>query len=472
MARRLAHGLLTAGGALAVLPGTAAAHGFGGRFELAIPTWLFLAGGAGVVVVSFVLVSIFAGTGYGRFSYETIPLSETPLHVVTSPVLVRLTRVAIVGLVVVGLLAGVAGPADPVHNLLPNLVWVGWWVGYTFSVIFIGNTWPVINPWKTVYEWAEALSGRDLSRGWPYPFGNVPILLLFLAFAWLEVIGPVSEDPAWLTGILLGYSVYLWAGMVLFGKAVWLQQADPFTRLYHYLGKFAPLSRRHGGEVRMYGVGLVPDEESLYRPGALPFLVAVLYTVTFDGFIGTPEWRLIVRSVPTLPVPYLTSTVLMVLGYGVFVAAYVGVGWLIRVAAGETLGAVTMARRFGLSLLPIAIVYQVAHFYPFLLIQGQFLLLAIVDPFGLGWTVPGLGAVTPTQTLPFLTVSFVWQSQVVLIVAGHIVAVWVAHQIALDVFSDRWRATKSQIPMMGLMVLYTMVSLWILTRPVVPPTIP
>lgn len=468
----LLRSVLTIGIVLGVLSGTVRAHGFGSRFEIALPMWLFLAGGAGVVLVSFVIVSLFAGSDRGKYTYEATPLDATPFRVVSSPVPVAAARVGAVGLLVVGLLSGVFGPPDFNENLLPNLVWVGWWVGYTFTVIFIGNTWPVVNPWKTTYEWVARAAGREPSLGREYRFGNGPLVVGFLVFAWLEVIAPVSESPRWLAAIVTGYSVYLWAGMVVYGKDVWLREADPFTRLYRYLGKFAPLSPQNGGELRKYGVGLVPDDESLYRPGALTFLVAVLYTVTFDGFIATPEWRELALAAPRFPVPYLTSTMLLLLGLGVFVAAYLTIAWLIKLAAGERVDTLTVGRRFALSLLPIAIVYQVAHFYPFLLTQGQFLVLAMMDPFGQGWTVLGLAGFEPTTELPLLSVRLVWRSQVALIIIGHIVAVWVAHQIALDAFTDRWRATKSQLPMMGLMVIYTMVSLWMLTRPVIEPPLP
>lgn len=454
------------------VPGVVLGHGANSRYELALPRWLFLAGGAGVVVVSFVVVSVFAGSERGSFSYSAKRLAGTPLNVLSHPVLIGFARLTAVGLLVLGVLSGLFGPEGFNDNFLTNLVWVGWWVGYTFTVIFLGNTWPVLNPWKTIYEWVTAAIGHAPTLDREYTLGNVPIFMLFIGFAWLEVIAPFSESPRWLAAIVLAYSAYLWVGMTVYGKTTWLEEADPFTRLYHYLGKFAPLSLADGGEVRMYGVGLVPDEESLYRTGALAFLIAVLYSVTFDGFIATPEWRTIAESAPDLPVPYLVSTLLMLAGLVLFVVAYIAFAWLIKLAADETLDALTVARRFALSLLPIAIVYQVSHFYTFLLIQGQYLVLSLVDPLGLGWTLPGLAGHEPSSQLPFVSVSFVWQSQVVLIVLGHIVAVWVAHQIALDVYPDRWRAIKSQIPMMGLMVVYTMLSLCILTRPVLDPTLP
>lgn len=455
--------------AAGVVPGTALAHGFGSRYELSLPKWLFIAGGAGVVLVSFVVVSVFAGREEGGFAYSSRRIVETPLRPLLSTWLVRSVRAAAVVLLFVGVAAGLVGPVDFNENLLTNLVWVGWWVGYTFTVIFVGNTWPALNPWKNVYEWITSVLGRDLSLDREYAWGHVPATVLFVGFAWLEIVGPVSQDPRWMAGLVLAYSVYVWVGMVVFGPATWLRNADPFTRLYAYLGKFAPLSPVRGGEARMYGVGLVEHDDALHESGALVFLITVLYTVTFDGFLATPEWRSLALSAPRAPVDYGTTTVLMLSGLGVFVGAYLAFGWGVRAAAGSAMSGGYLARRFALSLLPIAIVYQVAHFYTFLLIQGQFLVLALADPFGLGWNLLGVGGFEPSSQVPFLSVQFVWQSQVLLILLGHVVAVWVAHHIALEVFEDRRRTIRSQLPMMGLMILYTMLSLWILTRPVVEP---
>ncbi len=62
---------------------------------------------------------------------------------------------------------------------------------------------------------------------------------------------------------------------------------------------------------------------------------------------------------------------------------------------------------------------------------------------------------------------FLWLFSVVAIVTGHVVAVWLAHITALRVCDDRKRAFVSQIPMVALMIGYTMLSLWILAHPIV-----
>lgn len=467
--------------ALAVVPGAALAHGFGSRYELSLPRWLFISGGAGVVIVSFAVVSAFAGRSQSAADYANRPIAETPLAVLTAPPVVAAARFVSVGLLVVGVAAGFLGPSGFSENLLTNLVWVGFWVGYTFSVIFVGNTWPVLNPWRTIYAWTErvldrVLAGdRGLSLDREYRLGSVPALLGFLAFAWLEVIGTISQDPRAMAGVVVGYSLYLWAGMYVYGPDPWLANADPFTRLYAYLGKFAPFApagEDRDAEIRMYGVGLVEAEPSLDDTGALAFLVALLYTVTFDGFLATPEWRDIALAVPRLPVPTVSTTIVMSFGIVLFLGVYQAFAVLMGRAADTTLAAGILSRRFALSLLPIAIVYQVSHFYTFLLVQGQFLVLSLSDPFGRGWDLLGVAGYEPVTQIPFVSVQFVWQSQVALIVVGHIIAAWVAHHIALDLFDTRTQAVRSQIPMIALMVVYTLLSLWILTRPVVDPPIP
>ena len=55
---------------------------------------------------------------------------------------------------------------------------------------------------------------------------------------------------------------------------------------------------------------------------------------------------------------------------------------------------------------------------------------------------------------------------VAVIVAGHIIAVYLSHIQAMRLYPDQRLVLKSQLPMLGLMVLYTVVSLWIVSRPI------
>ncbi len=55
-------------------------------------------------------------------------------------------------------------------------------------------------------------------------------------------------------------------------------------------------------------------------------------------------------------------------------------------AAGRP-GPLEMARSFALTLVPIAIGYHVAHYLVFLLVQGQYIIPLLSDPFGFGWNL-------------------------------------------------------------------------------------
>jgi hypothetical protein len=50
---------------------------------------------------------------------------------------------------------------------------------------------------------------------------------------------------------------------------------------------------------------------------------------------------------------------------------------------------------------------------------------------------------------------------------GHILAVYLAHRVALRTWRDQRPARRSQYPMMVLMLGYTMSSLWLLAQPIV-----
>lgn len=62
---------------------------------------------------------------------------------------------------------------------------------------------------------------------------------------------------------------------------------------------------------------------------------------------------------------------------------------------------------------------------------------------------------------------FAWYTAVIAIVTGHVISVLLAHRTAQHLFRERRRMLASQLPMLALMVGYTMVSLWIIAQPAV-----
>ena len=60
-----------------------------------------------------------------------------------------------------------------------------------------------------------------------------------------------------------------------------------------------------------------------------------------------------------------------------------------------------------------------------------------------------------------------WGSQVALIVVGHVVAVVAAHYVAVERYGSGTAAHRGHLPLVVLMVGYTVLSLWIISQPVV-----
>jgi hypothetical protein len=118
---------------------------------------------------------------------------------------------------------------------------------------------------------------------------------------------------------------------------------------------------------------------------------------------------------------------------------------------------------FAYTLLPIVLAYHVSHYFTLLLDQGPKILSLASDPFGYGWNLFGTAQRFRAAYLPDLT--WVWHVQVLLILAGHVSSVLLAHQVALRVFATRRAAVLSQLPMLLLMVGFTVFGLWILAQP-------
>ena len=139
--------------------------------------------------------------------------------------------------------------------------------------------------------------------------------------------------------------------------------------------------------------------------------------------------------------------------------------------AGELAGAPTqwsalsIGRVFIFTLVPIAIAYHLAHFLSLFMIFGQAIIPLASDPFGYGWNL--FGTRLYVVDISVINAKTVWYTSVIAIVLGHIIAVWLSHVMALRTLGDTRAASRSQIPMLLLMVAYTTLSLWILAQPVV-----
>lgn len=130
-------------------------------------------------------------------------------------------------------------------------IWIIWWVGFSFFVAFVGNVWPLVSPWKIIFEWADAVprrlgagKGLELLRPYPDSLGVWPAVAVYAAFVWVELVFLGGTVPSNLALLALFYSGVTWAGMILFGKEVWLRRGEAFSVFFGLLGRFAPTEVR------------------------------------------------------------------------------------------------------------------------------------------------------------------------------------------------------------------------------------
>ncbi|WP_238392261.1 hypothetical protein [Halorussus amylolyticus] len=428
--------------------GTALAHGGSLRAasgSLSIPTWLFLLTGGGVVGASFLLASFVTDRAFIRAAHDWRRVASVSLDR-----LVGATRIASV-IALVGVVAiGFGGPTDPLRNAAVLVVWVGWWAGYVATVYLLGNSWPAVNPWRAIAEWLPSLD-----REYPERFGVWPSVVGLLALVWLEVVSPLADEPGLLASVVAGYSVATLAGAFVYGPDAWFTRVDPVSRVFRYYGRVAPVHRTDSGfELRPPGAALTEPRLADGRD-EVAFVVALLWVTTYDGFVGTPLWREFALGVVGLGVPsVVVYPAAMLVGFGLFLGAYRLAARYSRTTADTYLTPEAIGRRFAPSLLPIAAGYHLAHFLGYFISLSPALFAALADPVS-----------PPLNPLLIVLPGWFGSLAVAFVLLGHLLAVWVAHATAYEVFPGRLQAVRSQYPFVVVMVLYTMTSLWIVAAP-------
>lgn len=477
--------------AAAIAPAApAGAHGFGQRYDLPLPLSLYLFGTSAAIVLSFVIVGLFARHNPGARLYPRLHLSVGPLGSwVTYRFIAALFKLIAVGLLVLIVIAGFCGSQDPYRNIAPTLVWIIGWVGIAMFSAFVGDVWAWVNPWRTLFDWADRLarritgsSGLALRQPYPAGLGVWPSVVLLFAVSWTELVFPSPAAPANIAWLGVAYSLVTWTGMALFGSEVWAGRGEVFALFFGLFARFAPTEPVERGPgnpgdhgpssgglaLRPFGAGLLASEPASLSMAA--FILLVLSSVLFDGLLTTPQWaefeRALIAFAPQISEvgSLIIRTFGLVAFWAVFLGTYLAVSFVMSRAAAST-SPLAIARHFAFTLVPIAIAYHLAHYLSYLLTQGQYIIPLVSDPFGYGWDL--FGTAGYRVDIAIVGARFAWYAAVISIVVGHIAAVYLADVRAYQVFAVRRAALRSQVPLTALMVLYTFTSLSILAEPIV-----
>jgi hypothetical protein len=119
------------------------------------------------------------------------------------------------------------------------------------------------------------------------------------------------------------------------------------------------------------------------------------------------------------------------------------------------------ARAFSHTLIPIAAGYLVAHNFSLLAYNGQDLWRLGNDPLGKGSDL--FGGADAGIDYGVVSATGIWYVQVGALVLGHVAALVLAHDRALELYGSAKQATRSQVVMLVLMVAFTCLGLWLLS---------
>ena len=430
-------------------PSAVLAHALSNTYQSRLPLIVYLAGAAIAVGLSFAFLLI----ADVRAEPPVVGEGRRP------PAWLRylLRSMGLVGwlwIVAQGIAGGVS--AADVTTLF---LWVYGWVGVALVTALIFPVWHWLDPFTTLHDLGAALLRRLGVSSWataelPVALRRWPAVVGLVFFVWLELVGN-GGGPRSLFIVLVGYTAFSLAMMAQFGRDTWRRDGETFSVWFGVLGRLAPIGLV--GDPAEGRVTRRPFASGVLLPGWTRVDVVLIAigtaSILFDGLSQTQPW-FDVFGAPGVPIKTL-----QLFGWlAIVVGAALGVSRLVGVPA-------TAA-----GLLPIAVGYLIAHYFTYLLIDGQRIIVAIADPFQQGWDLGNFGWAFFEPTSGFLPPGLVWTVQLAAVVGGHMLGAWGGHVVAARESGARRGAPehrRRQIPLAVIMVALTTLTLWSLGQALV-----
>jgi hypothetical protein len=443
---RLLAGSVTAGSLVALaVPAAVAAHTLNPTYTSRLPLAVYVAGAAATVALSFVFVLV-------RDVRADRPDMSAPSHL--PPDWLRWTLRAL-GLVAWAWIVaqGIAGGSSAAEVATLFLLVYGW-VGVAGMSALVGPVWHFLDPFSTLYDAGAWIVRRVGTQSWEtaaYPawLGRWPAVVGFVVVTWLELVLRAGPDVLFI--VVVGYTALTLAMMAQYGRDTWRANAEVFTVWFRLLGRLAPYALvDEDGRVRRrsFASGLLEPGWTLTD---VVIVALVVGTILYDGLSQTKFW-FDAFGVPALPLQSLLFAGFLgiVVGAALVATRYVGIS------------------ATGAGLLPIAVGYLIAHYFTYLVIDGQRIVVAVSDPLQTGADLFGTAFFEPSGA--WLPPGLVWTIQLAAVVGGHMLGAWAGHVVAaLDAPSDveGRTLTMRQVPLAVIMVALTTLTLWSLGQAIV-----
>ena len=385
--------------------------------------------------------------------------------------------------------------------------------------------WDAIAGWAERFRfWRKTDRGLGLGLAWPSWGRNIWLAtILFIGLTWIELGLGVTMRPSATAYLAIAMLLLAVVGAFLFAGKSFCRYGCLIGRVSGLYAMFAGLEVRsrdrrvctacrtkecvHGSataygcptfenpgrmQVNTYciqcaeclqacphdnmAVNLRPWGADLAAPGKPrrdeAYLALLMLAISaFHGLTMTPNWGYLTAAVQSklhlgpmlaftggmaglMAAPIIIYTVLVWLSYRIVTAG--------NPAAAATVSWHDYFVRYAYCVLPIALFYHLAHNLEHLLMEGPKILARISDPFGWGWNVFGTAG---WHVPPLASLEALWLGQVVLVGIGHVYSLWAAKKISRRLFTDETAASRGQWPLLLGMILFSILSLWLLKQP-------
>lgn len=418
------------------IPGTASAHIFGQAVALPLPVSLFIFGGVAAFIFSALVIlmkeeKLPGAPIYGRGI--SLPASKNVRRgVVAASALLLFSAIFFPPF----------GDQDFHDNPFPDIFWIGFLLLFTYMNALVGGLWEGVNPLRHVARWAAGSEEKPLPAWLPY----LPALFFILLIS-LELFSYGAGAIPWVLSLTIaGYVVVASIGSAIVGTKNWFSHGDLFSLFFSTVGKLAPFELKEGKLMRSFALNKLSTETPLSL-GVLVFILVLLGSTVLDGLRETQIWRDFLWGLESIGIPvanYLGPIFLMLIPAILFVLYTLAIYAMQKFTSGShSLRELLLC--FSYSLIPIAVAYHFAHYFSLILQTGEMRF--------------------PIVPFELVRSDYIWYVQLGTILLGHIFAALIAHRVATSLFKNRREVIISQLPMLFLMVLYTLFGLWALSQP-------
>ena len=403
-------------------------HGIGSVGDLPIPFDTVLNISGIVIVLTFVFLKVSWK--------ESIFIKKEVFAHSKQPLVGKIFGWILLSLLI---LPGLISDENANTSIAPLVIWVFFWIGVPVLGLFFGDIYVKFNP----LDFYKTSSSN--------PKSVYVATALFLGLTWFELVWNKPGNPTHIGVVFLILLFTTITSKLFFQKAS--IEVDPLHLLHHLYSKLRLTISKPVLKNMLENISNLSNLKGMEY-----FILLMIGTVTYDGLRGTTYWRNLfgasVLDTGFSTLAFLSINLIVMLSYR-FAC------WFAIKVSGERKNLNEISLLFGHTMLPIAFAYHVTHYLSLLLYESQSLIFRLNDPYGLGWNLFNFNEVSINY---FLSPVTLWTIQVFVTLAGHMLSVVLAHDLAVKLFGHQ-QSDKTQYIFLLITVGLTLQALFVLSVP-------